>query len=84
MTDQQLTDFGNDALYSGKQYAFSKIGQYTKQQIEFLNYLFSDNRHSVVRDPEKQKSVQPEDLKAFKNSGKPTEKPTEKPKETQK
>lgn len=82
MDEKRLISLGNDALYSGKDYTFSKIGTYTSEEAKFLNYLFSENRRSVVNDQTKQKTVQPEDLEAFKKSLPQSKKP-ESEKQTQ-
>lgn len=98
MKNEELTNFGNEALYNGRNYTFANP-KLTKEQRNFANYLFSDLRKTIVTDAEKSKTVQPEDLKAYKDhfveankkvqempkvSEKPKDKPTEKPKESQK
>ena len=86
MKNDELIDFGSDALYNGRDYTFANT-KITKEQRNFANYLFSEQRKKIINDPEKLKKVNPEDIAAYKETKKQTstsetapEKTAEKPK----
>lgn len=96
MKNDELIDFGSDALYNGRDYTFANT-KITKEQRDFANYLFSEQRKESIKDPEKLKEVNPEDIAAYKESKKQTSetatqkttekaktKPNEKPEKSQK
>lgn len=84
MEVKHLVEFGNNALYNGKNYTFANP-DLTEQEKDFANYLFSEERTTVLGG-ESPTKVQPVDIKFFFkiDTEKKAEKPNGKPKESQK
>lgn len=78
MNKKELTEFGNDLLANGKNYAYASLPKFTKQQADFARYLFSEHRE--IKDPKQSNKVQPEDLAFAFEEIEPEEKPKQNPK----
>lgn len=81
MRNDELIDFGSDALYNGRDYTFANT-KISKEQRDFANYLFSEQRKQIIKDPEKLKKVNPEDIAAYREIKKETSIPEKAPEKT--
>lgn len=72
-----LVEFGNTALFLGKDKSLSELQTYTEQERDFCKYLYSDERHLVLNTLDS-RVVHPVDIKFFFKIG-TEEKNNEKP-----